>query len=46
MGNGSNVLVLDNGIKGITAKIDIKKFETFWDTPQKHDVVWGHSSKT
>jgi len=27
MGNGSNVLVLDSGIKGITAKIDIKKYE-------------------
>lgn len=27
MGNGSNVLVLDNGIKGITVKIEIKKFE-------------------
>ena len=25
MGNGSNVLVLDSGIKGITAKIEIKK---------------------
>ncbi len=35
MGNGSNVLVLDSGIKGITAKIDIKKFEFFGDTPQK-----------
>ncbi|MBO4293725.1 MAG: UDP-N-acetylmuramate dehydrogenase [Clostridia bacterium] len=32
MGNGSNVLVLDSGIKGITAKIEI---QTFWDTPQK-----------
>lgn len=27
MGNGSNVLVLDGGIKGITLKIDIKKLE-------------------
>ncbi len=27
LGNGSNVLVLDEGIKGITAKIEIKKFE-------------------
>lgn len=35
MGNGSNVLVLDSGIKGIIAKIDIKKFEVFGDTPQK-----------
>ena len=26
MGNGSNVLVLDSGIKGIVAKIEIKKF--------------------
>jgi len=32
MGNGSNVLVLDSGIKGITAKIEI---QTFWNTPQK-----------
>ena len=31
MGNGSNVLVLDSGIKGIVAKIEIKKFE-FGDT--------------
>ena len=27
MGNGSNVLVLDSGIKGITAKIEIKKLD-------------------
>lgn len=27
MGNGSNVLVLDGGIRGIVVKIDIKKFE-------------------
>ena len=33
MGNGSNVLVLDSGIKGITAKIEI---HAFWDTPKKH----------
>ena len=31
MGNGSNVLVLDSGIKGIVAKIEIKKFD-FGDT--------------
>ena len=35
MGNGSNVLVLDSGIKGITAKIDIKKFEVFGECTQK-----------
>ena len=27
LGNGSNVLVLDNGIKGITLQIDIQKLE-------------------
>lgn len=27
MGNGSNVLVLDSGIRGIVVKIDIQKFE-------------------
>ena len=27
LGNGSNILVLDNGIKGITIKIDIQKIE-------------------
>lgn len=27
IGNGSNILVTDNGIKGIVAKIDIQKFE-------------------
>lgn len=46
MGNGSNVLVLDNGIKGITAKIDIKKFETFWDTPKKFvEITVGAGNK-
>ena len=36
MGNGSNVLVLDSGIKGITAKIEI---QTFWDTPEKQGLI-------
>jgi len=38
IGNGSNLLVLDNGIKGITAKIEIKKFAVFGDTFQKQEV--------
>ena len=40
MGNGSNVLVLDNGIRGIVVKIDIKKLEVhaFRDESEKHAV--------
>ena len=46
MGNGSNVLVLDSGIKGITAKIDIKKFEVFGDTPKKFvEITVGAGNK-
>lgn len=46
MGNGSNVLVLDSGIKGITAKIDIKKFEVFWECPQKYvEITVGAGNK-
>ena len=46
MGNGSNVLVLDSGIKGIVAKIEIKKFEdVLGDIFQKHEGTFWNTSK-
>ena len=32
IGNGSNILVRDNGIRGIVAKLDFKKLEADLDT--------------
>lgn len=39
MGNGSNVLVLDGGIRGIVIKIDIKKFEIQEVKEQKTEQI-------
>ena len=40
IGNGSNILVKDSGIKGIVLKIDIKKFETIGE-----EIVVGAGNK-
>ena len=47
MGNGSNVLVLDSGIKGITAKIEIKKldFGAFGTRPSMYQITVGAGNK-
>lgn len=44
LGNGSNVLVLDGGIKGIVAKIEIKKIE-IKEQKEKIEVTVGAGTK-
>lgn len=44
LGNGSNVLVLDDGIKGITIKIGIKKLEII-DKKEYIEVIVGAGNK-
>ena len=38
LGNGSNILVLDGGIKGIVAKIEIKKIE-IKENNEEYEVI-------
>ena len=44
LGNGSNILVSDEGIKGVVLKIDIKKFEITEDK-QKYTITLGAGCK-
>ena len=44
LGNGSNVLVLDGGIKGIVAKIEIKKIE-IKEQNEKVEITVGAGNK-
>lgn len=44
IGNGSNLLVTDKGIKGITLKIDIEKIETK-KTGEKIEITVGAGEK-
>ena len=44
MGNGSNVLVLDKGIKGITLKIKIEKIE-FQEKNEQTEMIVGAGEK-
>ena len=44
LGNGSNVLVLDGGIKGIVAKIEIKKIE-IKEVDEQYEVIVGAGNK-
>lgn len=44
LGNGSNVLVLDGGIKGIVAKIEIKKIE-IKEQDEKVEITVGAGNK-
>ena len=39
IGNGSNLLVTDNGINGIVVKVNIKKFETYAKNEEKRLIV-------
>ncbi len=44
IGNGSNLLVTDKGIKGITLRIDIEKIETR-KTGEKIEITVGSGEK-
>ena len=45
IGNGSNILVKDEGIRGIVLKIEIKKFEVLEDKSQKVLITVGSGNK-
>lgn len=45
IGNGSNILVKDEGIRGIVLKIEIKKFEILEDKSQKVLITVGSGNK-